>query len=257
MGKGGSGKSSLAGMLCRVLADQGEPVVAVDADSVPGLAQVLGLDAGDAWFLADAAVRKSDGPGWDLTMTAGEALERYAVTGPLGIRFLQMGNLVADKLGEAEAAGFAAFARMVPEFDDPNGWVVVDTLGGTLHAAAGWAGAAGPVLVVVEPFVKSLLTARRLAGLAEWHPGVRLLGIGNKISTNAQRQWLHDELQGIGIPLWAEVPADPAVVEAERHSFPLVELAADSPAMSAARDIVDRLRAEVGHSAPSSREAAI
>jgi CO dehydrogenase maturation factor len=245
VGKSGAGKSTVAGLVCRGLAERGERVLAVDADNVPGLALVLGLDVGDEWFLADAAVRKVEGPGWDITMTAAEAVDRYAVDGPLGIRYLQMGKIGTTALNETQLAGFAAFGRMVAEFDEPDGWLVLDTLGGILHAAAGWTAADGPILVVVEPFVKSVVTAARLAGMADEHTAGRLLGVGNKVSTQSQRVWLAGELERIGIPLWAEVPADPAVAEAERNNIPLVNLPAGSPAMTAVTAMVDRLRADL------------
>lgn len=245
VGKGGSGKSSLAGLVCRALAERGERVTAVDADSVPGLAQVLGLDVGDAWFLTDAAARKKEGPGWDVTIAAAEALDRYAVEGPGGTRFLQMGNIGSTALDEAQLAGFAAFARLVPDFDEPDGWLVLDTFGGTLHAAAGWTGATGAVLMVVEPFAKSVVTAARLAALTDGQPGTRVLAIGNKVSSQEQREWLVRELGKFGISLWAEIPNDPAVAEAERNSVPLVDLPAGSPSLTAVAAMVDRLRADL------------
>jgi CO dehydrogenase maturation factor len=42
-GKGGSGKTTVAGTLARLLARRGRPVLAVDADSNPNLAVTLGL----------------------------------------------------------------------------------------------------------------------------------------------------------------------------------------------------------------------
>src|SRR5262245_34841285 len=42
-GKGGSGKTTIAGTLARVLAARGLPVVALDDDSNPNLALTIGL----------------------------------------------------------------------------------------------------------------------------------------------------------------------------------------------------------------------
>ena len=42
-GKGGSGKTTIAGTLSRLLARQGRAVVAVDADTNPNLAATLGI----------------------------------------------------------------------------------------------------------------------------------------------------------------------------------------------------------------------
>jgi hypothetical protein len=55
---------TLAELLAAEHSDRGGPVVAIDADSVPGLPQVLGFPPGDDRFLAGMAELK-DG-GWSL-----------------------------------------------------------------------------------------------------------------------------------------------------------------------------------------------
>jgi CO dehydrogenase maturation factor len=42
-GKGGSGKTTISGLLARILCQQGEPVWAIDADSNPNLGLSLGI----------------------------------------------------------------------------------------------------------------------------------------------------------------------------------------------------------------------
>jgi CO dehydrogenase maturation factor len=44
-GKGGSGKTTIAGTLARVMADRGQRVVAIDDDSNPNLALTVGAGA--------------------------------------------------------------------------------------------------------------------------------------------------------------------------------------------------------------------
>ena len=43
-GKGGSGKTTIAGTLARVMAERGQRVVAIDDDSNPNLALTVGVD---------------------------------------------------------------------------------------------------------------------------------------------------------------------------------------------------------------------
>lgn len=248
LGKGGSGKSTLAGLLCVELRQRGERVVAIDADTVPGLAQVLGMEPSDEWDLAGAAQR--DNGGWRLEASPTEVVERRARQAPGGIRFLQTGNVDAS-LREFEMrreshvdrwSGTVAFNTISRQYDDPSGWAVVDLQGGTVQVATGMAGTTGVALVVVEPFAKSLLTARRFAAMGDWPRRMRLAAVANKIRSREDAVYVEAELAELGLPLWAEVPADPAIHGAERDGDPLVDVDESAPAKRAMADLVDRLQ---------------
>ncbi|MEO6121467.1 MAG: cellulose synthase operon protein YhjQ/BcsQ [Acidimicrobiales bacterium] len=248
LGKGGSGKSTLAGLLATTLSGGGDRVLALDADSVPGLAQVLGMDPSDDWFLAGMAVREHGG--WQLSSSPRETVERGARVAPGGVRFLQSGNADAS-MKEFELtrqrfpdrwSGQVAFNTIIRSYDDEGGWVIVDLHGGTLQVAAGMAGQSGVAVVVVEPFAKSVLTARRFVEMGEWPGGLRLVAVANKVADHDDEAYLEAELAAIGIPLWATIPTDPAVARAERAGQPLVTLDADTPARRSVTALADRLR---------------
>ena len=248
LGKGGSGKSTLAGMLVAELRYQGERVVAIDADTVPGLAQVLGMDAGDDWFLAGAAVR--DNGGWRLDGTPAEIVDRCSRPGPDGVRFVQLGNADASlKDFEFRRESYLdrwsatiAFNTVSRTFDDEGGWVIVDLQGGTLQVAGGMAGTKGVAVVVVEPFAKSLLTARRFVEMGRWPAGMRLVAVANKVASDDDRAYVEEELERLGVPVWASIPLDPSVRRAERDGRPLVALDREAPVRQAVAALVGRLR---------------
>lgn len=252
LGKGGSGKSTLAGLLSAEFANLGGRVVAVDADTVPGLAQVLGMEATDDWFLAGMAVR--DNGGWRLEGSPAEIVDRCSREGAGGVRFLQVGNADAtlkDFEFRRESyldrwSGTVAFNTVARTFDDEAGWVVVDLQGGTLQVAGGMAGTSGIALLVVEPFAKSLLTARRFVGMGAWPPGMRLVGVANKVANPDDEDYVEAELARLGVPLWGSIPLDPAVKRAERDGQPLVTLDRDGPVRLAVSGLADRLRSAAG-----------
>ena len=256
LGKGGSGKSTLAGLLCAEIGARHGRVVAFDADTVPGLGPVLGMPVTDDWFLAGTAER--EGGGWRLEGTPAEIVQRRARRAPGGVRFLQIGNADAT-LGDFELhresyldrwSGTMAFNTVCRVFDDEDGWVVVDLQGGTLNVAGGMVGTTGVGLVVVEPFAKSVLTARRFAGMAGWPPGVRLAGVASKVTSPADEAYVREALDGLDIPLWGSVPLDPAVRQAERAGQPVVGIDDSSPARRAVAALVDRLEEAGGPARP-------
>ncbi len=250
LGKGGSGKSTLAGLLCTELRKRNERVVAIDADTVPGLAQVLGMEPSDEWDLAGAALR--DNGGWRLEGTPTEVVERRARDAPGGIRFVQTGN-VNGSFREFEMrreshldrwSGLIAFNSVSRQYDDPQGWAVVDLQGGTVQVATGMAGTTGIALIVVEPFAKSLLTARRFASMGDWPPRMRLAAVANKVRSSEDVAFVDAEVAKLGLPLWAAIPVDPAVQQAERDGRPLVTVDESAPAKRAVAELVDRLQEE-------------
>ena len=249
LGKGGSGKSTLAGLLCADLRARGEPVVAIDADSVPGLAQVLGVAPTDDWFLAGMAVRENGG--WRLEGSPADTVERCSREAPGGVRFLQVGNADAS-LKDFEFrresyldrwSGTIAFNTVARTFDDEGGWVIVDLQGGTLQVAGGMVGTSGIAVVVVEPFAKSVLTARRVLGMGTWPAGMRIVGVANKVTSSDDEMYVAEEMDRLGVPLWGTIPEDPAIEQAERHGHPLVSLSPQAPARRAVAALADRLHA--------------
>ena len=247
LGKGGSGKSTLAGLLCVELRRRDERVVAIDADTVPGLAPVLGMEPSDSWDLANMAIR--DNGGWRLDGTPAEIVDRCAREAPNGIQFIQCGNVDADlrdvefrrETHLAEWSGTIAFNSLSRQFDADGGWAVVDLQGGTLQVAGGMAGTKGIALLIVEPFAKSVMTARRFVGMGAWPAGLRLAAVANKVASDEEAAYVEAEVAAMGVPLWVTVPADPAVRQAEREGRPLVTVDPASPAAAAVARLADRL----------------
>ena len=97
-GKGGSGKTTLAGTLARSLARSGLPVLAIDGDSNPNLGLTLGVPAAALASLPDmpTADLLVEGEGergrrhTELTMPIEEVAARYGSPTPDGVLLLSM-----------------------------------------------------------------------------------------------------------------------------------------------------------------------
>ena len=93
-GKGGSGKTSISGTMCRVLAQDGHQVLAIDGDSNPNLALTLGIDPSlfnsVPTLPRDLIARTPEGVG--LTKSLQEVCASHSLTGPDGVTLLVMAH---------------------------------------------------------------------------------------------------------------------------------------------------------------------
>ncbi len=270
VGKGGSGKSAIAGTFARLLAREDAPVLVLDSDPMPGLAFTLGVDASDLG-VPDEAVEDGPegGPRFRLRdgLTPGELIERYAAQAPDGVRLLQLGKLrgrvseiarpqfayqqVLDaRVGTGATATPASVGGGAPAGVDDGGlgrWNLVGDLpGGTRQPFFGWGRFAETYLVVVEPTAKSLLAARRLGHLATgWSHGrdFRVAAVASKAREPGDADWIAEHT---GLEVLATVPWDEQLDAAERAGRAPLDHSPDAPAVTSVASLLERLREEAG-----------
>lgn len=240
VGKGGSGKSSIAGTVARLLAQRGEPVLVLDSDPMPGLAYALGVEPDDAGLPDDAvddAPAGAPGPRYRLRLPPEEAAERYAAHGPDGVRVLQTAKLHGPAFSQIR--GQHAFRQIVEGLDSDRWHVVADLPAGTRQPSFGWARNASLWLAVVEPTAASALSVRRLARLVGTTAGPeRLAVVVNKVrhpddvAVAAERT---------GLDVVGAVPWDEEVRAADHAGRAPVDHAADTAAVRAVAVLVDDL----------------
>ena len=240
VGKGGAGKSTVAGTFARLLARRGEPVLALDSDPMPGMPYSLGVAVDDHPIPEDVVVAGGEGrPRWVLRpgLDAAAMVDRYAAQCPDGVRYLQFGNLWGPVV-RLQQAQFA-WSQVVAELDTQQWHLVGDLPGGTRQAMFGWAKYADTVCLVVEPTVKSLHTAARLASLprAQWGPR-SLIVVVNKARDAADADRVAARL---GVEPSAVAPHDPAVLRGDRRGAAPLDTAPDGPFAQAVSVLVDRV----------------
>ncbi|MDQ3224449.1 MAG: AAA family ATPase [Gemmatimonadota bacterium] len=99
-GKGGTGKTTIAGTLARILAQRGRNVLAVDADTNPNLAVTLGVSGAQAQEILglprDLMTRQAQPDGSTKVVFSADpeqVLQEYGVVGPDGVRLVVMGKV--------------------------------------------------------------------------------------------------------------------------------------------------------------------
>jgi len=242
-GKGGAGKSVVAGTLARILARDGARVLALDSDMMPGLALTLGAEEPPLPPLLEAAEQDESGR-WRLKRGIGpvRAIARFSTDAPDGVRLLQCGKLTAA--GRAPIMGaFHAYYGIIHRLTRAKtlrSWTIVGDLpAGQRQLAFDWAPYAETVVLVVEPTWKSALTARRAARIARSR-NVEILTIASQTRSRDDAR-LVERL--VGEPVVVAVPHDEAVARAEREGAALIDRAPRSPAVRAIERLADELRA--------------
>jgi len=246
VGKGGAGKSAIAGTVARALARRGTPVLAVDSDPLPGLAFSLGLESDEAPIPDDAVVERKegeDGPRFRLRpgLDAADAVEQFAVMAPDGVRFLQFGKVRGG--GPQLFRSQLAFLQIVRQLPADRWNVIGDLPGGTRQAFTGWGSFAQTVLVVVEPTAHSMLSGRRLARMAQLEDGPqRVVAVVSKAREPGDAELVS---RRTGLEVIATIPWDEALADAERQRLAPIDAAPHCPAVEAVELLANNLVEEM------------
>ena len=243
VGKGGAGKSVVAGTMARILARQGERVLALDSDLLPGLSLSLGLGVDSALPPLREAAEKDENGRWRLKPGIGpaRAVQRFAIDAPDGIRLLQAGKTPREGL-EPIMGSFNAYYRVVHRLGDVKSfesWTMLGDLpAGPRHIAFDWAPFARTYVVVVQPTAQSALAGRRVARIVRMREGLKAVYIANRVTGKADVT--HVE-RLVGERVIAALPADDGLAEAERLGLAPIDHTPDSPAVAEVERLVATL----------------
>jgi CO dehydrogenase maturation factor len=114
---------------------------------------------------------------------------------------------------------------------------ILDTEASPEHLSRGTAKYADAMLIVVEPYFKSLETGRRMAALARDLGLERVALVANKIRDEGELEAVRAFAAQNGIEVAGVVPFDERLPEAERARAAPLDFAPDAPAVAAIRDL--------------------
>ena len=110
---------------------------------------------------------------------------------------------------------------------------LLDTEASPEHLSRGTARYADAMLIVVEPWYKSLETGRRMAALAKDLGLERVALVANKIRDESERQAVQEFADRHGLEIAGVVPYDERLPDAERAGRAPLDFAPDAPAIAA------------------------
>ena len=247
-GKGGTGKTVIAGTLARAFGRAGRKVLAVDLDSNPMLAISLGVPLDrlaatvpiptDFW---QAVERIGVGKVAILRDDPAELTRRHAVAAPDNVTLLA-GRVVENGGCTPDAGvrgmlgvllGVCLFERVVTDFEagvDEPAWA----LGGTFNPA-------DTLLVVATPSPVAISTAMKIVRLATERDVPRIYGIANQVREDSEGAAIAAAFEAADVACVATVPWDAGVAAADVEGSSPADATAAAAAVRAVEALADRL----------------
>ena len=240
-GKGGSGKSTVAGTLARHAARRGRTVVAVDADPNPNLGISLGMTQESVETMRPIlnALLESGHTHNDPMPDPDDLLARFGIEGPDGIVLVATGKIERPTDACLCCGSHNTTREFFAAIPADDRLVVADLEAGLNDLVWARPGPDDMVLAVAEPSAKSVEIARRACRIAESMGVHRILGVANRAANGHDAKSLHEVL-GVEV---VEVPYDLAVEEADRLGTAPIDADPSSPAVVAIAELADRVEA--------------
>jgi CO dehydrogenase maturation factor len=239
-GKGGTGKTTISGLLIKYLTEKGKtPVLAVDADSNANLNEVLGLKVIDTLGNAREEMKKGVVPGGmtkDVFMSM--KLEQ-AIIEASGHDLVVM--------GQPEGAGCYCAANtlltgFLERLTDNYPYIVIDNEAGMEHISRLTTKNVDILLIVSDTSRRGLQAGFRIGELAK-----KLnIGVGQSyiIINRCQEEPSDDILNMIkdtGIKFAGTIPEDKTLYEFDLKGLPTIEMPLDNSMVKAAFKIFDNI----------------
>jgi CO dehydrogenase maturation factor len=239
-GKGGTGKTTLAGLLVKYMVKAGKaPVLAVDADCNANLNEVLGLKLENTLGNAREDMKKGHVPsGMTKDIFMEMRLEEAIVEGE-GYDLIVM--------GQPEGAGcYCAANTLLTNFLDrlQNNYpyLVMDNEAGMEHISRLTTQNVDILLVVSDTSRRSIQAAVRISNLARELNIVvgKTCAIINQIK-EPPSEVVRNILVDGGLELAGTVPSDNSIYEFDLAGRPTIELPEDNPSVQAAFRIFEKI----------------
>lgn len=239
-GKGGTGKTTVAGLLVKYLINAGKkPVLAVDADSNANLNEVLGLPVTDTLGQAREDMKKGDVPsGMTKDVFISMRMEE-AIAESDGFDLVVMGQ---PEGSGCYCAANTLLSGFLEKLTGNYPYIVMDNEAGMEHISRLTTKNVDVLLLVSDTSRRSLQAALRIAKLAQ----ELRIGVGKSYlivnqAKNGLPQAALDMIEEEGIPIAGMIPDDEGIYQFDFDGTPTMQLEEDNPALKAAYGIFDKI----------------
>ncbi len=239
-GKGGTGKTTVSGMLIKYLmAKEKTPILAVDADSNANLNEVLGVEVTGTLGKAREDMKKGAVPSGMTKDIFIQMKMQEAVVEEPGFDLVVMGQ------PEGSGCYCAANTLLTGFLEKLTGnypYIVMDNEAGMEHISRLTTQNVDLLLIVSDTSRRSLQAGLRINKLArELNIGVVKSGLIINQTRDNPSDLMMDMINEDGLELAGIIPADDTVYEFDLQGRPTIEIKEDNDAVKAAFSIFDKL----------------
>jgi CO dehydrogenase maturation factor len=235
-GKGGTGKTTVAGLMIRYLVTRrAGRVLAVDADANMNLNEVLGLG------VSQTIGQIREGLGAVPAGMTKDAFINYKTQECL----IEADGFDLIVMGRPEGPGCYCYAntlckKYVDEMAENYGYVVLDNEAGMEHLSRRTTHNMDLMFAVTDSSVRGIQAAGRIRDLVqELKVNIgEILLVVNRVSGDLEEA-TRREIDRLGLRVAGVVPADPSVTAYDLEGRPTFQLPEDSPAYRAVARIMD------------------
>ena len=249
-GKGGVGKTTITGLLARILAqkNEGGRVIAIDADPVTNLAAALGIpedkpitpisELSDLIAERTGAKPGTMGSFFTLNPKVDDIPDRFALERD-GVKLLVMGTVQQGGGGCICPESTILKALMMHLVLVRDEIVLMDMEAGVEHLGRATTASVDALLIVVNPGARSRSAAHRIKKLGVDVGIKRFLVLGNRVRSKEDEDLIRDDLKDFEI--MGFIPEHPQIADADRQGIRPFEDIEDAP--DALNQLADRLLA--------------
>ncbi len=247
-GKGGVGKTTLAGTLARLFARDGYNVLAIDADPSMNLGSSLGIKhlPKPVTEHRDLVQERAGMPMgmFKLNPKVDDVVQTCGCTGPDNVKLVVMGTVDTGGSGCMCPANSFVKALIRHIITREKDLVIMDMEAGIEHLGRGPARGVDAMIAVVEPGMRSIETVERIKKLGEEIGITRYLAVINKTDDPGP---IKEKLDAIGIPILGTIPYDKSLVDADLSSRAPIDVG--GPAVESIKKIKESLEEMFGQDA--------
>jgi CO dehydrogenase maturation factor len=252
-GKGGVGKTTISGLLCRTLGSKGIPVLAIDGDPNPNLALTLGLDpkADMPRALTSKLLEvyeKEDGKKYaKLNVPLTEVMDTYGIKTNDNVTLLAVGQ--PEHAATGCMCGIHTTVREIihTALEESEQVTLLDLEASLEQMKRGTSKYVNILLCVVEPYYRSMEAVARFQRLGKELEIKNILAIANKVKNAQDEEAIRQFCAQTALPVIAVIPFDSIIAEADKGGSLDMGTIDRSPALQAinqlAKDLMENVKA--------------